>query len=187
MAELKEHQTCPETSYKAAVKELNAVSHRKDSLRQYLQDRNVKMTGNETIPQLLGLGLLMIGEKIPGHSEDSLDFGSHANKTYGMMKGASYAEWVITTYHESGGHEGTSNWRLKRFAEWLINVSHPTPKTAAPVTPKKTAGKIQVSSPDITSDSSFSKVSMTKKKGWRLEEGEVKTVKAPSPLLQIVW
>ncbi|CAK9102504.1 Retrovirus-related Pol polyprotein from transposon TNT 1-94 [Durusdinium trenchii] len=165
LAELKEHQTCPETSYKAAVKELNAVSHRKDSLRQYLQDRNVKMTGNETIPQLLGLGLLMIGEKIPGHSEDSLDFGSHANKTYGMMKGASYAEWVITTYHESGGHEGTSNWRLKRFAEWLINVSHPTPKTAAPVTPKKTAGKIQVSSPDITSDSSFSKVSMTKKKG----------------------
>eukprot|EP00435_Cladocopium_sp_Y103_P046106 s182_g13.t1 len=37
-----------------------------------------------------------------------------------ILKDPSYTDWCITTMVESGGPQGTANWRLKRYATWAM-------------------------------------------------------------------
>lgn len=160
LAEIEEPSN-PLTSMKAAEKELNAVSRNKTSLQQYLRDHGAQLTGMETIPQLLSVGHRLIGERIPGHRSDTLNYGQHANKTYGEMKDTSYAQWTLTTYEESGGAEGTSNWRLKRFAAWLLSEQLQDSIRPHVNLSKKTISSKKETDAGLSSDSSFTKVSLS--------------------------
>ena len=116
------------TPMKQLEKELGQIANKKKIvLQEYMTSKGVQITGNETKDQLVSLGLRTFGAQMPGHSEDSLGFGTHASMTYGEVKNTvpSYAAWVIKTYQEGGGQAGDSSWRLKRFAKWLIEDQKP--------------------------------------------------------------
>lgn len=161
LVELKaEHGDLNSTPLKKLEKELSKMaSQKKAVLQEYVMGKGLEITGNETKDQLVALVLRTYGAQIPGCSADSLGFGTHASMTYGEVKSSvpTYCAWVITTYQESGGQDGSSSWRLKRLAKWLMSedskASRPAEPKALVKPPKDRKGVLTFSSAEDSSGS----------------------------------
>ena len=150
---------------------LNKAAKNKPTLQMYLQEQGLKLTGNETMAQLLAIGQKNIQENTSPRGQDYMGFGKHSQLTYQEAAAdVGYMNWAVTTYHESGGAHGTSDWRLKRFVQWCQNrdtkpMSGPLSvcKVKTRTSPKPTSQKAAQSSGETT-DSSFQMVGQNQNK-----------------------
>ncbi|CAE7454866.1 unnamed protein product [Symbiodinium sp. CCMP2592] len=102
-------------------KELRRAARKKATLQEFCRETlGLKLTGNEVMSVLEGKALKEIMMKTPAEPEDYVGFGRFSKERYQtvLTQQADYADWVVTTYQESG--EDAVDARLARLAKWLI-------------------------------------------------------------------
>ena len=88
---------------------------KKADLVSMCNDRGIRMTGNETVPQLTRRIKEFEAQRTPAVSTQVLGFGRHSELTYQQLvdQFPAYAQWCVDT-----AMEGQSNPLLERFAVW---------------------------------------------------------------------
>ncbi|CAE7544020.1 unnamed protein product [Symbiodinium necroappetens] len=129
-------ETTTMTEMETMNKELRRAARKKATLVTYCTDTlGMTLTGNETMAVLESKALTSIMKQSKAEGGDYVGFGCHSKERYNTIHHnyPEYAQWVKTTYKESGD-QGVDH-RLARLAKWLeqqsatISKPPPTAKT----------------------------------------------------------
>ncbi|CAE7868746.1 RE1 [Symbiodinium sp. KB8] len=125
------------TEMETMNKELRKAARKKATLVTYCTETlGMTLTGNETMAVLESKALTAIMKQSSAEGGDYVGFGSHSKERYITIHRdfPDYAQWVKTTYRESGD-QGVDH-RLARLAKWL--EKQPAVPTKPPPSAKST-------------------------------------------------
>lgn len=112
---------------------LNRAGKKKADLQEFVRNKLfLPITGNETIPVLMKMGMRQVYQIAPISAEDPVGFGVHASLAYEEVsrEHPTYCQWASKTVQE-----GATDYRTQRLVQWYVCASTATPDTEVPATP----------------------------------------------------
>eukprot|EP00438_Fugacium_kawagutii_P022878 Skav214825 [mRNA] locus=scaffold1772:60372:66852:+ [translate_table: standard] len=103
------------------LKQLHAAAKRKPKLLAFMKENEIPVDENKTIVQLLAFAEKEMASRFEPQGGDMMKYGKYPNNTYQEVANLypSYMNWALTTYQE-----GECDWRLARFARWVLQGKH---------------------------------------------------------------